>query len=79
MNIYELILPATIFITFAVIAGISAFRHFLLLCIPFGLSIFAIWKGYYGHFNTIYFVIPAFIAFISLLLLIYKAVQGDLI
>lgn len=78
MNIYQLILPTMIFVTF-VVSCLPLFRHFLIICIPFGLSMFAIWKGFYGHYDPIFFIIPGAITFITLLMLIYKAVEGDLL
>ena len=78
MNIYEFFLPILILIVF-VVACLPLFRHFFVLCIPFGLSMFAILKGFYGEFDPIYFIIPALVAFITLLLLIHKSIEGDLI
>jgi len=76
MNINNFILPVLILVTFLI--SLKWCKFFILL-MPFGLSMFAIWYGYYGQYQSVFFVIPSIIAFITLLLLINKALNGELI
>lgn len=76
MNINNFIMPILILLTFVISL---IWRKFLILCIPFILCCFAVWIGYFGEYPSIYFVIPSMIGFITLLLLIAKAVKGELL
>ena len=78
MTIEQILLEVLIFITF-VVSLLPQFRVVVFLCIPFLLSGCAIWLGFFQGYDAIFFIIPSFVAFITLIVMIHKAIEGDLI